>query len=208
MTACTEAALAPAHTDWLHHRMSVTGLAADLAAFRKAAAGAGTVPWRLDLDRIEENLFVRLVDPARRTLSVAGARVLAGQLREAIERRQALAVAQIGRSTACSLDLHALVPVPETILRLGPDDPAALAWLCANWGTTEPLRHVDPASGRHSAPGRHPDPGGRTPVAAQREEEWRLSFWSADWTPWRALVRIRSDWPTLHFDVRPTYDDL
>ena len=206
-------AVAPAHTDWLHHRMRVTGPAADLASFRKAAAGAGTVPWRLDLDRIEQLLSHRLVDPARRTLSVAGARVLAGQLREAVERRQALAVAQIGRSTACSLDLHALVSVPETILRLGPDDPAALAWLCANWGTTEPLRHVAAASGRHPTsgqypePGRHPDPGGSRPIAAQRGEEWKIGFWSADWTPWRALQRIRRDWPTLHFDLRPTYDD-
>lgn len=200
-------AVAPANTDWLHHRMTVTGPADNLAAFQKAAAGAGTVPWRLDLDRIEEDFFHRLADPGRRTLSLQGARVLASQLREAVERRHALAVTRVGRSTACPLDLHALVPVPEDILRLGPDDSAALAWLWAHWGTTEPLRHVEPAPGKHPAPGRHPDPGGPTSAPADHGKPWRLSFWSADWTPWRALARIRLDWPMLSFDVRPTYDD-
>jgi len=179
--------MAPAHTDWLHHVMQVSGPPAELAAFRKAAAGAGTVPWRLDLDRMQEDFFLRLVDPGQRTLSVAGARVLAGQVRQAVGRRHALAVAQVGRSTACPFDLHALVPVPAFLLSLGPDDPDALAWLWAHWGITEPLRHV-------AADGRQP------------AGMWRLSFWAADWTPWRALQRIRSGWPMLVFDIRPTYE--
>ena len=33
------------------------------------------------------------------------------------------------------------------------------------------------------------------------------AFWSADWTPWQAIVRLRQDWPSLMFDVRPHYDD-
>ncbi len=197
----------PAHTDWLHHRMTVTGPAHQLAAFRTAAAGAGTVPWRLDLDRMEEDFFHRLADPSRRTLTLQGARVLAGQLREAVERRHAVAVTRVGRSAACPLDLHALIPVPDDILRLGPDDPAALGWLWANWGTVEPLRHIEPVPGNHAAKGRHPDPGGRTSMAPERDEHWRIGFWSADWTPWRALARLRSDWPSLTFEIRPTYDD-
>jgi len=32
-----------------------------------------------------------------------------------------------------------------------------------------------------------------------------LSFWSADWTPWRALATVAVAWPALRFDVRPTY---
>ncbi len=187
------AAALPAHMDWLHHRLDVSGPPADLAAFRQAAAGTGTVPWHLDLGRMEEDWFHRLASPGRRTLSLQGARVLAGQLREAVERRHALALARVGRGTACPFDLHALVPVPPAILRLGPDDPEALTWLWANWGTTEPLRHVraDPGPGR----------------AQDQREIWRLGFWSADWTPWRALHRIRSDWPTLCLDARPAYDD-
>ena len=33
-----------------------------------------------------------------------------------------------------------------------------------------------------------------------------LAFWSADWTPWRAIARVRQDWPTLRLDVRPIYE--
>lgn len=189
------------HTDWLHHRLVVTGPAEPVAVFRSAAAGAGTVPWRLDLDRVEEDCFHLLLSPSppRRSLSVGGARVLAGQLREAAAVRHAAALARVGRSRACPLDLHALVPVPDAVLRLGPDHPDALAWLWAHWGTTDALRHV--AEDRFAVLGRHPvlraDPGA-----------FHLGFWSADWTPWRALATVAMAWPALRFDLRPTYDAL
>ena len=116
------------------------------------------MPWQLDFDRMEEDLFHLLVAPPapagpRRAptggLSLAGARILAGQLRDAAARRHALAIAQVGHSRACPFDLHALVPVPDAMLRRGPDDPAALAWLWTHWGTTQALRHVaeDAAAG-------------------------------------------------------------
>ena len=49
---------------------------------------------------------------------------------------------RVGVSQACPFDLHALVPVHDHVLRLGPDDPTALAWLWEHWGTTQSLRHV------------------------------------------------------------------
>ena len=119
-----------AHTDWLHHRLAIIGMADQLADFRRAAAGAGIIPWQIDLDRLEEDVFHLLAAPPPsqpRTLSVAGARVLAGQLRDAVGRRHERAVARVGLSQACPFDLHALVPVPDHVLRLGPDDPVALA---------------------------------------------------------------------------------
>jgi hypothetical protein len=180
----------PAHTDWLYHQLAVTGPTADLDAFRRAAAGAGAIPWHLDLDRMEEDFFLRLMAPPAgqaRTLSLQGARLLAAALRAAVARRHALAVARVGRSAACCFDLHALVPVPGEVLRLGPDHPDALHWLWAHWGTTEALRHVTLRSGGS-------------------ESAFRVSFWAADWTPWRALETIRVAWPALHFDVRPVYD--
>jgi hypothetical protein len=134
-----------AHTDWLHHRLTITGAADRLAALRRAAAGAGIIPWQIDLDRMEEDVFHLLVAPPRpqlRTLSVAGARVLAGQLHEAVGRRHEHAVAHVGVSQACPFDLHALVPVIDEVLQLGPDDPAAFALLWEHWDTTQPLRHV------------------------------------------------------------------
>jgi hypothetical protein len=133
------------HTDWLYHRLTIAGPQEEVAAFRAAARGAGIIPWHLDLDRIEEDCFHLLVSPPaprQRTLSLAGARIVAGQLRDAVGRRHDLAVARVGRSRACPFDLHALVPVPSVLLRLGPDDAASLAWLWEHWGTTQALRHV------------------------------------------------------------------
>jgi len=179
---CRAASMRLAHTDWLHHRLAIIGMAEQLAAFRRAAAGAGVIPWQLDLDRTEEDVFHLLAAPSTqpRTLSVAGARVLAGQLREAVGRRHERAVARVGTSQACPLDLHALVPVPDEMLRHGPDDPVALAWLWEHWGTTQPLRHVaeDVVANQEAR---------RGSMLAAEQDAIHVTFWSADWTPWRAL---------------------
>jgi hypothetical protein len=190
-----------AHTDWLHHRLAIVGPAAQIAGFRHAAAGAGVIPWQLDLDRMEEDVFHLLAAPPapqRRTLSVAGARVLAGQLREAVGRRHERAVARVEASQACPFDLHTLIPVPDEMLRLGPDAPAALAWLWEHWGTTQPLRHVAEEAAGSQELRRRSVPVGRDAI--------HIAFWSADWTPWRALAALAKRWPGLCFDVRPTYD--
>jgi hypothetical protein len=34
-----------------------------------------------------------------------------------------------------------------------------------------------------------------------------VGFWSADWTPWRAIQQLRARWPALQIEVRPIYDD-
>lgn len=189
-----------AHTDWLHHRLEVSGPCEPVAAFQAAACGAGVVPWQLDLDRMEEDLFLLLAappPPQRRRLSLAGARVLAGQLRDAVAARQEAAASLVGRSRACPLDLHALVPLPPEVLRLGPDHPDALAWLWAQWGATAALRHVAVA----------PAPALRTPVPAGIATV-RFTFWSADWTPWRALAVVAARWPAVRFELRPSYGVL
>jgi hypothetical protein len=207
-----------AHTDWLHHRLLITGPEAGLATLRTAAAGAGTVPWQLDFDHVEEDLFHLLLappaPPSRLSpagpqhaptggLSLAGARILSGQLREAAAHRHALAITQVGHSRACPFDLHALLPVPDAILRCGPDDPAALAWLWTHWGTTQPLRHVAEAAAGAAFETRASE---HARAGAAGEAVWVLTFWSADWTPWRALARLATKWPTLRFDACPTYD--
>lgn len=76
------------HTDWLHHRLVVSGPADALADFQADASGAGTIPWQLDGDRLAEDFFHLLAAPPapqRRRLSLTGARELARQLREAVE---------------------------------------------------------------------------------------------------------------------------
>jgi len=190
-------AVAPAHTDWLLHRLQVRGPAEQVAAFRAQAAGAGLIPWHLDLDRMEEDFFLRLVaSPGHgRRLSMDGARLLAAELRDAVARRHALAVARVGGSIACPFDLHALVPVPEAVLRLGPDDPDGLEWLAAHWGTTQALRHVVVETATAA----------RRPMGAE-DAVFAVSFWSADWTPWPALATVRDRWPGLRFDVAARYE--
>ena len=202
---CQPAPLRLAHTDWLYHRLSIVGPTADLADFRVAAAGSGTVPWYLDLDRMAEDIFHLLVAPPIRagslvppvrSLSLTGARILADQLCAAAARRHALAVGRVGHSRACPFDLHALIPVPNSVLRCGPDGPAALDWLWSHWGTTQPLRHVEEVV------------VGATMRAwsAAGEGAWAVAFWSADWTPWRALAQMTTRWPALRFDMRPLYN--
>ena len=187
-----------AHTDWLHHQLTIRGPSGVVAALRASAAGAGIIPWRLDLERSEEDWFHLLMAPPapqQRSLSAAGARILAGQLRDAAERRHELALSSVGRSRACPFDLHALLPVPDSVLHLGPDHPDALGWLWRHWGTTQALRHVS-------------DVVAEVQPAAEAEVIWRLSFWSADWTPWRALATLVGRWPQLRFEARLHYDDL
>ena len=173
-----------AHTDWLYHHLDIEGYSDTLARFADAAAGSGTIPWRLDLDLLEEDAFHILVGAG--TLSLHGAETLAGQLRAAVSRRHRLAVDRVGHSRACPLDLHALLPVPDEMLSFGPGHPDALAWLWETWGTTDALRHV-------------------TRRAASTPTRLSLSFWSADWTPWRALKILRTAWPDLRFTVCPIY---
>ena len=178
-----------AHTDWLFHHLAIDGPLDALNAFADAAIGAGTVPWAIDFDQAEEDWVHRLI--ASRDLSMAGSRILARQLRDAAERRHTLAVARVGRSRACPLDLHSLVAVPNGILALGPDHPDSAAWLWEHWGTTEPLRHVVALK----------------PREGQVVAGLRLGFWSADWSPWRALRQIQDNWPVLRFGLRPRYGD-
>lgn len=196
---CGGDVLALAHPDWLHHHLTVTGDADLVTLFRQAAAGPGAIPWRDDLAQAEEDWFHLLAAPPapqRRSISLQGARVLAGQLRDAVERRRDRAAARAGRGGGgCPFDLHRLLPVPDPLLKLGPGHPEARRWLWAHWGTTWPLRHVAelPVPKAGQKPSRAP---GRL----------RLGFWSADWTPWLAILRLRRDWPALRLEVRPVYD--
>src|SRR3954467_12342817 len=108
-----------------------------------------------------------------------------------------MSVARVAQSQACPFDLHVLVPFPTAMLQRGPDDAAALAWLWQHWGTTQALRHVSADAAAETAMQRALAPG---------EETFVAPFWSADWTPWRALAQIATDWPRLRFETRPIYE--
>ena len=75
----TTTLLVPAHTDWLRNVLAVTGTTEEVGRFRAAAAGAGVIPWVLDLDGLEEDWFLSLASPpdGARAISVQGAKILA-----------------------------------------------------------------------------------------------------------------------------------
>ena len=85
------------------------------------------------------------------------------------------------------------MPIPSSILALGVDDPVALRWLRAHWGTTRPLRLVEVIARAEDK-------------RLRRSARFAVRFQSADWTPWQAIARLRQDWPQLIFDVRSHYD--
>jgi hypothetical protein len=121
--------LALPSTDWLGHVLIVTGSADAGASFQTVAAGSGAIPWvSPDLDLLEEDRVMVLVHPPDGStgLSLAGARALARQFRSAIEINPQRAAAAAGRVRSCPFDLHALLPVLDRILYLGPDDPASI----------------------------------------------------------------------------------
>jgi hypothetical protein len=185
------AGLAPG---WLYHHLTVSGVADSVQAFAAAARGAGVTPWQLDFAALEEDVFVRAVaQPAnRRHLTVAGCRILARQFRERAEAHQARAAARGGHSLACPFDLHALLPVPEPVLLLGPAHPTSLAWLAAHWGVTDRLRQVavraKPTIGRRLAAG-HAVIG--------------YGFFTSGETPDAAISRCAARWPGLRFGLVP-----
>lgn len=180
--------LAPAHTDWVRNRLTVSGPAGEVARFRAAARGTGGIPWHLDLEHEE----ARLLAP----MAAAGpeARALARALRETLAVRHARVLARWHERGTCPLDLHRLVPIPPRILELGEDAPEAIVWLWARWGTVRPLRQVRLIEANADK-------------RLRRTTRLVFEFWSADWTPWQAIRRVRQDWPTLVLVVAPRYDD-
>ncbi len=191
--ARAERIAAARRTDWLRNELTVIGARGAVERFRDAAAGSGVVPWTLDLDRIEEDWFLPMAAPVdgARAISVAGARILARRLRDAEAANHARALVRVQTDRSCPFDLHRLLPVPDPVLRLDPSDPIAQAWLWTHWGTRA-LRHVRalPSQGDRRRGG---------------TGQMRVSFWSADWSPWPALVRLRQAWPDLRLDLQPDY---
>jgi hypothetical protein len=179
--------------EWLPHQLTVLGPGADLTDFRAAARGPGFLPWSCDYQRWGEDWTNQLLTRCSRSreLSAHGARWLAREARALIEGLD-LAAADRSADATCPLDLHALVPLPAALLRLGPEEPAVIAWLWEHWGTTWMLRRVQEI------------PVGRAEILVpQGEAAVCYRFWSADWTPWRALEAVRRRWPSLTLHVRP-----
>jgi hypothetical protein len=179
---------------WLFHQLTIYGPAETAVAFAAAARGSGVIPWRLAGADLEDTVFnLAVSQPARdRKLTVEGCRILARQFRDRVESHQARAAALVGHSFLCPFDLHTLLPVPPSILQLGPTDPAALSWLSQHWGVTDRLRQVaareKPTTGRRLRRG-HAVIG--------------YGFFTAGDTPHAAVVQLAARWPALRFRLVP-----
>jgi len=184
----SDAPLALADIDWVRNRLTVSGPAAAVARFRAAARGTSGIPWHLDLDHEEARLYAPMA------MLGPEARALARELREVVAARHDRVLTRWAEPGLCPLDLHRLIPIPDDILQLGADAPAARQWLWTHWGTTQPPRQVRLCD-------EHGD--GRLRRSARVVYE----FLSADWTPWQAVARLRRDWPRLSIAIRPCYDE-
>ncbi|QHC37614.1 transposase (plasmid) [Komagataeibacter xylinus] len=171
---------------WIRTTLTVSGPVDEVARFRVAARGPGIIPWQVDFDYEQARLLAPMAAKGAQAVT------LARLLRQASERLHRIALQhQAAGTPACAFDLHRLVPVPGPILEAGADSCAAAAWLQAQWGTLLPLRRVEVEAVRDQR--------------ARRSARLVYNFWSAEWTPWQALERVRTDWPELVFDIRPQY---
>jgi hypothetical protein len=188
--ATAQAAGAP----WRYHHLTVSGPVDAVTTFAEAARGAGIVPWHLDAARLEEDIFHLAASQPKavRTRTIDGCRILARQFRERAEARAGQAAARVGRSRSCPFDLHSLLPVPDTILELGPGHPEAQAWLLQHWSLTDSPRQV--AERPHATVGRRL-PAGHSVVG--------YSFFTASETPDAAVAQLGLRWPALRFGLQP-----
>lgn len=88
-----------------------------------------------------------------------------------------------------------LLPVPASILELGPTHPDALAWLREHWGT-ERLRRVHQQA--------KPRPGRRLPAG---HRVIGYGFFTDGETPHAAIAGISPRWPALRWVLRPRPPD-
>lgn len=122
--------------EWLRNLLTVSGPAGEVGRFREAARGTNGIPWPIDLEHEEMRLFAPMAGGG------AEARMLARQLREIIAARHDRVLTRWRGPGRCPLDLHRLLPIPDDILQLGEEDPAAQDWLRSHWGTAQRLRAV------------------------------------------------------------------
>lgn len=172
--------------DWVRTTLTVSGPVDAVARFRAAAQGPGIIPWQVDFDYEQARLLTPMAGKGAQAVT------LARLLRQASERLHRIALShQAAGTPSCAFDLHRLVPVPGSILEAGSDSRTAVVWLQAHWGTLLPLRRVEVEAVRDQR--------------ARRSARLVYRFWSAEWTPWQALERVRTDWPELVFDIQPQY---
>lgn len=163
--------------DWLLNRLEVSGPQEPLLDFLQAASGCGFIDWRPDWNLALEHLEPRLARQLRDRFWT-----LHEDARSDAERNQ----------FSIPLDLNALIPVPQAILRRG-YYPDGRRWCWEHWGTEAPLRKVTFNMETRRLSDHH--------VA----QVGVFEFLSLDWSPSRAVLAMRARWPGLRFALKPLY---
>ncbi len=174
-----------AHIELVAAELAIVGPAAEIGRFRERARGPKAIPWHVDHDYEEARLMALLAGAGR------SARRLVATIRQEQEAQHARVLAAAAMpGGGCPLDLHRLLPVPSRLLALGADAPESRHWLRTHWGPDEPLRQVTLRERRDRD--RH-------------RLRWLVyGLWSVDRLPEPAVARLRAQWPTLQFELRPT----
>jgi len=175
-------------TDFIFNRLEVSGPHERLYDFIGAASGPGFVDWRPEWHSVYEQIYFSAARGGAPTREAA--EHLARTLRDILWRRheEERARAELD-SHRVPLDLNALIPIPQRVLRTGFVE-AGQEWMWGNWGVRWPIRRVAFAIERRAS--------GVEPVAVFR-------FLSEDWSPWVALLHMRERWPELRFELTPSY---
>jgi hypothetical protein len=175
--------------DYIFNRLEVEGPAEPLHDFLGAASGPGFIDWNPNWYDVYEHIYYALMRAGMPT--VAAGEKLARKFEDiawrAHERERVAAELDQHRQP---LDLNALFPIPQAVLRKGFAE-GGQEWIWANWGVPWPIRRVKFAM-------EHRRGAGLKPVAV-------FDFLSEDWSPWIALKRMRERWPELRFDLRTEY---
>ena len=176
--------------DFIWNTLEVKGPLEARADFLAAASGPGFIDWRPEWYSVYEQIYFGVMASGAPS-KVAATRV-AGKLRDRFWRAHGAArrAAEVDPHRI-PLDLNALIPIPEEVLRRG-FLPAGQAWIQAHWGVAWPPRNVSFAM-EHRRVG-----SGLEPVAVFR-------FLTEDWSPWMAFAHMRARWPDLRFVLTPSY---
>lgn len=180
---------------WQWWHLIVHGLVEDVTAFAAAARGPGAIPWPYDGTMLEEEVFLYAIGgDAPRSLSIADCRIQARQFRDAVEARQAQTARSLESSLRCPLDLHTLLPIPTSILRLDVHNPQAEAWLKQFWGVSDQPRKAVILTDRTA--------GKRLPRGHTSQV---YGFFTKGPGPHAAVIALRQHWNWLAFrlDRRP-----
>jgi hypothetical protein len=174
---------------WQWWHVVVHGPAEEVTAFAAAAQGPGAIPWPYDGAMLEEEVFLYAIGGAGpRSLSIAECRVQARQFRDAVEARQVQTIRSPESGRRCPFDLHSLLPIPTSILRLGIRNPQAEAWLTENWGVIDQPRQAVILETRTA--------GKRLP---RGHESQVYGFFTEGAAPEPAVIALRQRWDRLAF---------